>query len=126
MGTKVNPRVFRLATVKGADAKWFARGLKFKQFLKDDVQVREFLVKKLKEASLDRVDIERTNQNLNLIIHSGKPGVIIGRAGAGVEDLKKKIKNTFYRGRRVNVSITVTEVTRPSLSSAIVAQQVAF
>ena len=74
MGTKVNPRVFRLATVKGADAKWFARGLKFKQFLKDDVQVREFLVKKLKEASLDRVDIERTNQNLNLIIHSGKPG----------------------------------------------------
>lgn len=126
MGTKVNPRVFRLATVKPADAKWFARGLKFKQFLKDDVQVREFLVKKLKEASLDHVEIERTNQNLNVVIYSGKPGVIIGRAGAGVEDLKKQIKNTFYRGRRVVINITVTEVTHPTMSSAIVAQQIAF
>lgn len=126
MGTKVNPRVFRLSTVKGADAKWFARGLKFKQFLKDDVQLRAFLVKKLKEASLDHVEIERTNQNLNVVIFSGKPGVIIGRAGVGIEDLKKQIKNTFYRGRRANINLTVTEIAHPSLSSAIVAQQIAF
>ncbi len=125
MGTKVNPRVFRLGTVKGADAKWFARGLKFKQFLKDDVQLREFLITKLKEASVDHIEIERTNQNVNIGIFSGKPGVIIGRQGAGIEDLKKKIKNTFYRGRRVVLNVNVTEMTRPSLSSAIVAGQIA-
>lgn len=125
MGTKVNPRVYRLATVKGADAKWFARGEKFKQFLRDDVRIREFLLTKLKEASVDHIEMERTNQNLNIIIFSGKPGVIIGRAGAGIEDLKKQIKNTFYRGRRAAINITVNEVTRPSLSSAIVAGQIA-
>lgn len=125
MGTKVNPRVFRLATVQGADAKWFARGLKFKQFLKDDVLVRAYLLKKLKEASVDRVEIERTNQNVSISIHSGKPGVVIGRAGAGIEDLKKQLKNEFFRGRRVNININVNEVAHPSLSSAIVGLQIA-
>lgn len=125
MGTKVNPRVFRLATVNGSDAKWFARGLKFKQFLKDDVCIREFLLKKLKEASVDHIEMERTNQNVTIHIFTAKPGVIIGRQGAGVEDLKKQIKNTFYRGRRVALTVNVTEVTRPSLSSAIVAEQIA-
>lgn len=125
MGTKVNPRVFRLSTVKGADAKWFARGLKFKQFLEEDVKIRAYLTKKLKDGSVDHIEVERTNQNVNVVIHSGKPGVIIGRAGAGVEDLKKQLKNEFYRGRRVAITITVTEVNRPSLSSAIVGQQIA-
>ncbi len=125
MGTKVNPRVFRLSTVKGADAKWFARGLKFKQFLQEDVKIRAYLTKKLKDGSVDHIEIDRTNQNVNVVIFSGKPGVIIGRQGAGVEDLKKQLKNEFYRGRRVAITITVTEVARPSLSSAIVGQQIA-
>lgn len=125
MGTKVNPRVFRLGTVRGADAKWFARGLKFKQFLRDDVRMREFIIKKLKEASVDRVEIERTNQNVSLTIHSGKPGVIIGRGGAGIEDLKKQLKNEFFRGRRTSININVQEVMHPSLSSVIVGLQIA-
>jgi len=125
MGTKVNPHVYRLATVHTSDAKWFARGEKFKKFLQEDVKVRAFLMGKLKEAAVDHIEFERTNQNLNIIVHTAKPGVVIGRAGAGAEDLKKAIKNEFYRGRRVAVNLNVVEVGKPNLSAAIVAQAIA-
>lgn len=125
MAHKVNPRAFRLATIHGSDAKWFGRKEMLKKFLQQDVQLRVFLLKKLKEAQLDHIDIERTNQNLTITIHSAKPGVVIGRAGAGIEDLKKQILKTFYRGRRVTMNLNVQEVGKPSLSAAIVGQQIA-
>ncbi len=126
MGTKVNPRAHRLATIQPPDAKWFSRGERFRQFLKDDVLVRAYLLKKLREASVDRIEIERTNQNLNIIIHTAKPGIVIGRAGSGAEDLKKQMKKMFFRGRRVNITLNVQEVIKPTSSSAIVAEQVAM
>ncbi len=126
MGHKVHPKAFRLATVKSSDATWFAKDFKnFSENLREDVQIRKFLVKELKEALVDRVEIERTRQHINILIHSAKPGFIIGRAGAGIEDLKKKILKMFYRGRKVALNINVKEVTRPSLSSNIVGQQIA-
>ncbi len=126
MGTKVNPRAHRLATIQPPDAKWFARGARFRQFLMEDVKIRAFLTKKLREASVDRITIERTNQNVSITIHTAKPGVVIGRAGAGAEDIKKELKNLFYRGRRVNINLNVQEVAHPTSSAAIVADQIAM
>ena len=125
MSQQVNPRAFRLATNQASDAKWFGRKDTLKRFLQEDVKIRAFLLKKLKEALVDKVDIERTNQNVTVIVHAAKPGVIIGRAGAGIEDLKKQLLSTFYRGRRVAITITVQEVTHPAVSAAIVGQQIA-
>jgi len=82
------------------------------------------LKKELKEASVDKIEIERTAKNLTIIIHSGKPGLIIGRSGAGIEELKKKVKKNFFRGRRVEPVINVQEVTKPALSASIVARQI--
>ncbi len=93
--------------------------------MKEDVELREFFRKELKEAGLNDVGIERTPKQLTITIHCAKPGFVIGRSGAGIEDLKKKIMKAFFRGRRVTLNINVTEVSRPSLYSQIVGEQIA-
>lgn len=125
MGNKVHPKAFRLGTVYGWDSKWFAQGKQLIANLSEDVRLREFLRKALKEAGLEKVEIERTPKHVTIAIAAAKPGVIIGRAGAGIEELKKKILSGFYRGRRVTLAINVHEVARPALSAEIVGQQLA-
>jgi small subunit ribosomal protein S3 len=125
MGHKVHPKVFRLATIYSWDSKWFARGKNYVSSLQEDVEIREFMRKALKEAGLNAVDIERTPKQLTITVHVAKPGVVIGRAGAGIEDLKKKVLKTFYRGRRVTLNINVLELARPTLVAEIVGQQIA-
>ncbi len=125
MGHKVHPRVFRLWTIRSWDAAWFSKQ-KFSTLLREDVCIRDFLRRELKDALVDRIEIERTRQHVAIVIHSAKPGAIIGRAGAGIEELKKKVMSRFFRNRRVNVNVNVKEVPRPSLSANIVAQQIAL
>lgn len=125
MGHKVHPKVFRLNTIYSWDSKWFARGKNYVASLQEDVEIREFMRKNLKEAGLNVVDIERTPKNLTITVHVAKPGVVIGRAGAGIEDLKKKLLKEFYRGRRVTLNINVQEISRPSLVAEVVGQQIA-
>lgn len=125
MGHKVHPKVFRLATIYAWDSKWFARGKHYVSSLREDVEIREFMRKTLKEAGLNVVDIERTPKQLTITLQVAKPGVVIGRAGAGIEDLKKKVLKTFYRGRRVTLSINVIELARPNLVAEIIGQQIA-
>lgn len=125
MGQKVHPKAFRLGVTRFWDGKWFAKKDQYKTLLQEDVQIRSFLRKELKDALVDRIEIERSRGNLTINIHSAKPGIIIGRQGAGIEELNKKLKKNFFRGRRVNVNINVKEVQKPSLSSNIIGQQIA-
>lgn len=125
MGQKVHPNIFRLGVIRPWDGVWFAAKKGFRSQLKEDVEIREFLRKTLKEALVDRMEIERSRQEIRLIIHCAKPGIIIGRGGAGIEDLTQKLKKEFFRGRRVKMSINVKEIQKPSLSSQVIAQQVA-
>jgi len=125
MGQKVHPKVFRLGIIRGWDGVWFANKKNFQNLLKEDVAMRSFLKKKLKDALVDRIEIERSRQEVRLIVHSAKPGIIIGRGGAGIEDLTKEIKKRFFPGRRTKLSINVKEVQKPSLSAEVVAQQIA-
>jgi small subunit ribosomal protein S3 len=125
MGHKVHPKAFRLSTIRPWEAAWFAKKDGFAGLLREDVRLRDFLRRELKEALVDRIEIERTRQQISVTIFSAKPGFIIGRAGAGIEDLKKKILTKFFPGRRVALSLNVKEVARPSLSAQIVGQQIA-
>jgi small subunit ribosomal protein S3 len=125
MGQKVHPKAFRLGIIRGWDGVWFANKKNFQTLLKEDVALRSFLKKKLKDALVDRIAIERSRQEVRLIVHSAKPGIIIGRGGAGIEDLTKELKAKFFRGRRTKLSINVKEVQKPSLSAEVVAQQIA-
>lgn len=127
MGHKVHPRAFRLGVTHAWDAIWFAgKRQVFINNLREDVQIRAFLKKELREALIDRVEIERARQKVIVAIHTAKPGIIIGRAGAGIDELAKKIKKMFYRGRKVDLQIQVKEITNSNLSAAIVGHLIAF
>lgn len=124
MGHKTHPIGFRLAVTRGWTSRWFAdKGLP--ALLREDVLIRQFLLKELKEAQVDRVEIDRSRQNVTITVMAAKPGVVIGRAGAGIEDLKKKIKNLYFRGRRTVINLNVKELEKPALSARVNALQIA-
>ncbi len=122
MGQKVHPKIFRIGTVQGWASRWYSKKQLFPTLLKEDVQLRKEVTTLLKDAAVDRVEIERTANSLTIVVHTAKPGFIIGRSGAGAEDLKKKIRDRFFRGRKVTVNLNIVEVSRPGLSSNIVMQ----
>ncbi|OGE76242.1 MAG: 30S ribosomal protein S3 [Candidatus Doudnabacteria bacterium RIFCSPHIGHO2_02_FULL_48_21] len=95
MGHKVNPNSIRLKITNTWKSRWFARGKKFADTLREDNLIRDMVIKKMAKAGLVRVDIERTGREINVIIHSTRPGMIIGKGGVGIEELKKQIKNAL-------------------------------
>lgn len=125
MGQKVNPKVFRLGIINTWSSKWYAssRNRTYQHQLKDDVLMQEWLTKELKDAAVDHIDVERTPSVVSVVIHTAKPGFIIGRAGAGAEDLKKKLLVKFFKNAgKVNVKLNIVEISRPALCAALVLQ----
>lgn len=126
MGQKVNPKIFRIGVIKTWNSRWFSDDRKiFIANFAQDVKVRRFLMNELREAGVDRVEIERSAKKIKIIIFAAKPGVIIGRGGSGIEDLKKKIHNKYLRAAGVRLSeinLSISEVDRPNLSAQIAAQ----
>lgn len=126
MGQKVNPKIFRIGVIKTWNSRWFSDDRKtFIANFMQDVKVRRFLMNELREASVDRVEIERSAKKIKIIIFTAKPGVIIGRGGSGIEDLKKKIHNKYLRAAGVRLSeinLSIAEVDRPNLSAQILTQ----
>ncbi|HBL39426.1 TPA: 30S ribosomal protein S3 [Candidatus Uhrbacteria bacterium] len=125
MGSKVHPKSFRLSTIRSWDSIWFAKKEEFSNRLRDDERIRTFLFARLKEANVDRILIERSLQNVSVTIYSAKPGFIIGRAGVGIEELKKAMMKKLFPGRRIVINLNVKEISQPSLSAAIIGQQIA-
>lgn len=126
MGHKVHPKVFRLGTTTQWPSRWFARDAEYRKRLREDLAIRGFIETELKQAAVSNVQIERSRGALNVTIHSAKPGLIIGRSGAGIEDLKAKIMKKFFpaRAKEVQLHISVQEVGRPSLEASLVCQGV--
>lgn len=123
MGQKVNPRVHRLGVIRGWASRWFASKRDYPQLLQEDVTIRKMLRKQLHEAGVAAVDIERSGKGVSIIVHAAKPGIIIGRGGQGIEDLKKTVQRKFFPKKRgVTLTVNVQEVSRPSLSAELVLQ----
>lgn len=122
MGQKVHPKIFRTgqSQIYSWDSKWFAQK-DYAARLKQDVLIRDFLRKKLKETSVAKIEIDRTANAITITIHSAKPGVIIGHAGAGIEELKKKIKEKFL-DKKITLNLNVCEIPNSSLSAEVVLQ----
>ncbi len=125
MGTKIHPKSFRLQTIYDWDSKWFAPRGKMVDFLRGDVGIRAYVKKMLKDASVDQVLIDRNTNKITITIFSAKPGFVIGRSGAGIEDLKKKLQAKFFAGKKVGLNINVKEIGNPALSAAVIGQQIA-
>ncbi|MBT3456248.1 30S ribosomal protein S3 [bacterium] len=121
MGQKVHPIGFRLGVYKDWKARWFARKSYGKEIL-EDLAVRKYLEKTLDRAEVSHVDIEKTGEHVRIIVHSGRPGVVIGKKGQEVDALRKEISKIVSGG---NVEISVQEVKSPELSAPLIAKNVA-
>ena len=121
MGQKVNPIGLRTGINKDWNSKWYASKKDFATFLNRDVLIRNYLSKKLKDASVSNVVIERNAKKTEVIIYTAKPGVIIGHGGEEIEALKKELSKITTE----NVQISIMEIKNPDLDAALVAEQIA-
>ncbi len=122
MGQKVSPHGFRVGVIQDWDSKWYADKKNFSDYLIEDKVVRNFVKKKLYLAGISRILIDRAaNNRLKLTILAGKPGMIIGKAGAGIEELKKDLEK--LTGKQVNINIV--EVRRTELDAQLTAESIA-
>ncbi|MDP3792801.1 MAG: 30S ribosomal protein S3 [bacterium] len=119
MGQKISPISFRVGITKDWASRWFG-GRKYPDYLKDDLKVRKFLDKKLKGMSVDRVDLERGTDSLNVIVFTSRPGFLIGRGGTGVEDLKQEIYKLLKK--KISVRLEIQEIKNPEFSATIMAE----
>jgi len=124
MGQKVHPKSFRLGVTHAWNSRWFTTR-KYPIFLRQDVEIRSFLKKRLPTAGVALVEIERSLQNLTITIHTAKPGVVIGRGGQGIEGLKQGIRRLLMGQGTYNVKLNVQEITKPDLSSMVVVGHIA-
>ncbi|WP_461613802.1 30S ribosomal protein S3 [Clostridium sp. Marseille-QA1073] len=122
MGQKVHPHGLRVGVIKDWDAKWYAEGTNFADNLVEDNQVREYLKKKLYTAGISRIEIERAAKRIKLNIHTAKPGMVIGKGGQGIEELKKGLKDIV---KASNVLINIVEVKNPENNAQLMAESIA-
>jgi len=133
MGQKVNPISFRVGSFYDWKSRWYANKKRFGEYLLEDIKLRKAIMKKLQLAGITDVQIERLPKSLKIIVFVTRPGVVIGRGGTGLEDLKKFILDTIGSkpdsGKNVSkitkVDLVVEEVKNPELSAPLVAQRIA-
>jgi len=120
VGQKVHPKGLRIGIIKDWDAKWYSQK-DYKKLLHEDFKIRKFVKEKLYASGISRVEIERAANRVKVNIFTAKPGIVIGRGGAEVENLKKQLE--AMTGKRININIT--EVKKPELDAQLVAESVA-
>ncbi|HRJ51197.1 MAG TPA: 30S ribosomal protein S3 [Candidatus Thiothrix moscowensis] len=124
MGQKVHPTGIRLGIAADWRSKWYAEGKDYADFLYKDLEVRSFLKKKLKEASVSRIQIERPAKSAFITIHTARPGVVIGKKGEDIEKLRAETAAKL--GLHVNnVKLNIEEIRKPELDSQLVAESIA-
>jgi small subunit ribosomal protein S3 len=121
MGHKVNPIGIRLGIAKDWNSKWFANKREYAEYLGADLKVRELLKKKLAQAGISKIQIERPAKTARVTIHTARPGVVIGKKGEDIEKLRKEVSAVMG----VPAHINVTEVRKPELDAQLVAESIA-
>ena len=120
MGQKVNPHGLRIGVIKTWDSKWYA-GKDYEKFLLEDIKIREFIKEKHFQSGISRVEIERAANRTRVTIHTAKPGMLIGRGGSNIENLKKDVKK-FTDSQ---VDINIQEIKQPDVDATLVAENIA-
>lgn len=121
MGQKVHPTGYRIAVIEPWRSRWYANKRDFSRLLIQDDRIRRHIRKEFKSAGVPRIEIERTGEAVNIIVHTARPGVLVGRKGIRVEQLKKDLQEIT----RMTCHLTVREIKRPELESALVAEVIA-
>jgi small subunit ribosomal protein S3 len=122
VGQKVNPIGFRIGVYRDWDSRWFARGKSYADLFLEDHAIRNFVARSLRGAEIARVEIEKAGDNVRVVLHSARPGVVIGKKGQEIDSLRRQLAKLIGRD---NVEVSVQEVKNPDLSAEIVAQSIA-
>lgn len=125
MGQKIHPVGFRMGIGAPWKSRWFAKGDKYKQFVSEDIKIRDLLMKKLRPAGIQSVEIERAVNKLKVVIFVSRPGILIGRGGSGLTELKKFLLKELGIKNENNLEIVPMELRSADLSAYLVAQSVA-
>ena len=120
MGQKVNPHGLRVGVIKDWDSKWYAED-DFADYLVEDYNIRKFLKKKLYSAGIAKIEIERTADRVKIIVHTAKPGVVIGKGGSEIE----KLKTELVKFTDKKIMVDIKEVKRPDVDAQLVAENIA-
>ena len=123
MGQKVNPHGLRVGVIKDWDSKWYAdtKNGEFADNLVEDYKIREFLKKELYSANVSKIEIERTSDRVKVSVYTAKPGVVIGKGGAGIEKVKAKVQKLTSK----KLVIDIKEIKKPDLDAQLVAENIA-
>lgn len=121
MGQKVHPTGFRTGIMTGWKSRWYASKQEFSELLLEDCKLRSFIKQKYKFAGIPKIEIERTRDEVKVVLHTARPGIIIGRKGQEVERLQAEMQNLV--GRRINIKIE--EINRPEIQAQLVAEDIA-
>jgi small subunit ribosomal protein S3 len=124
MGHKVNPQGIRIGITSDWKSRWFSKK-DFASQLKEDIKIRELIFKQLKNAAVGGVEVERSVGAVRIVIKTARPGIIIGRGGTGVEDIKKTIKDKFFKQKKLNLKVEVEEIKNMEENAMVIAQSVA-
>ena len=121
MGQKVNPTSLRIGITKTWDSKWFATHRNFAELFHADLRLKKIIKERLKNAAVTKVEIERSAKKVTVNVHAAKPGLIIGRQGVMIEDLKDHLKRKFGH----NIEVNIHEVSDPDLSAQLIGEMIA-
>jgi small subunit ribosomal protein S3 len=122
LGQKVNPIGLRIGITRTWDSRWFAKS-DFPELVHEDYKIRRYIKDRLKHAGISRIEIERAANKVNIIIHTARPGIVIGRKGAEIEALKKALEK-LTNGKEIHIG-DISEVRRPELDAQLVAENIA-
>ena len=120
MGRKVHPVGFRLKAIRDWNARWYAEGGRYRDLLQEDIAIRRMVKQDLGAAGVARVEIERFPNQVQVTIHTARPGIVIGRKGAAVKDLRQKLKDMTGKTARVEVE----EITQPDANAQLIAENI--
>ncbi len=121
MGQKVNPHGLRIGIIKDWDTKWYANDKNFSSYLVEDVKVRKFIKKKLYISGVSRIEIDRAANKVKINVNTAKPGLVIGKGGQGIEELRKEVEKMTGK----SVLINITEIKVPEMDAQLVAENIA-
>jgi small subunit ribosomal protein S3 len=121
MGQKINPTGFRLAVSRAWTSKWYASSKNFAEKVKEDHEVRSYLLKKLKNANVSKITIERPAKNARITIHSARPGVVIGKKGEDIEALRVQLRKMM----KTEIALNIEEVRKPETDAQLIGDSIA-
>jgi small subunit ribosomal protein S3 len=122
LGQKTNPIGFRIGITKNWHSRWFTKRNQYSRYLSEDIMLRKYLEKRLKNGALSTIEIERTKNKINIILRTSRPGVVIGKRGAEVDKLREEVKSFL---KDTDVHITIEEIKYAEIDSVLVAKNIA-